>query len=79
LSTVIDVSTAEHRAEGLAGLFVAGYAGLSFPVIGVGVALVYASPRAAVLGFAVVVGTAILATTPVLVGRSQVRSIHSVD
>jgi MFS family permease len=78
LSTVIEVSTPEHRAEALAGLFLAGYVGLSLPVVGVGVALEYATPRAALLGFALAVGVAIVATTPLLVSRSQVRSIHSI-
>jgi hypothetical protein len=71
LSTVIAISTSEHRAEALAGLFLAGYAGLSFPVVGLGVALEYVTPRAALLGFAVAVGVAIVATTPLLVGGSR--------
>jgi MFS family permease len=73
LSTVIAVSTSEHRAEALAGLFLAGYVGLSLPVVGLGVALEYASPRAALLGFAIAVGVAIGATTPLLVGHSRAR------
>jgi hypothetical protein len=74
LSTAIAVSTADHRAEALAGLFLAGYLGLSFPVVGLGVALEYVSPRAALLGFAIAVGGAIVATTPMLAGRSRERS-----
>jgi MFS family permease len=73
LSTVIAVATSEHRAEALAGLFLAGYVGLSLPVVGLGVALEYATPRAALLGFAVAVGISIVATTPLLVGRSHAR------
>jgi hypothetical protein len=71
LSTVIAVSTAEHRAEALAGLFLAGYLGLSLPVVGLGVALEYVSPRAALLGFAIAVAVAIVATTPLLIGGSR--------
>jgi MFS family permease len=74
LSTAIAVSTPEHRAEALAGLFLAGYLGLSLPVVGLGVALEYVSPRAALLGFAIAVGGAIVATTPLMIGRSRERS-----
>jgi hypothetical protein len=44
-------------------------------VVGLGVALEYATPRAALLAFAVAVGVAIVATTPLLVGRSHTRSL----
>jgi MFS family permease len=71
LATVIAVSTAEHRAEALAGLFLAGYVGLSLPVVGLGVALQYVTPRVTLLGFAIAVGAAIVATTPLLVGRTS--------
>jgi MFS family permease len=38
-------------------------------------AFVYATPRAALLAFAVAVGVAIVVTTPLLVGRSRVASV----
>jgi MFS family permease len=71
LSIVIAVSATEHRAEALAGFFLSGYLGLSLPVVGLGIALEYTSPRVTLLGFALAVGVAILATTPVLVGRTS--------
>jgi MFS family permease len=71
LSTVIAVSTAEHRAEALAGFFLAGYLGLSLPVVGLGIALEHTSPRVTLLGFAIAVGVAIVATTPLLVSRTS--------
>jgi MFS family permease len=71
LSTVIAVSTAEHRAEALAGFFLAGYLGLSVPVVGLGIALEHTSPRVTLLGFAIAVGVAIVATTPLLVSRTS--------
>jgi hypothetical protein len=55
----------------LAGCFLAGYIGLSVPVLGVGIALQYASPRAALLGFAVVVAGGIVAVTPTLLRGGQ--------
>lgn len=45
----------------------AGYAGLSVPVLGLGIALQHVSPRLTLLVFALVVGLAILAGAPVLV------------
>lgn len=70
LGTVIEISAPEHRAEALSGLFLAGYIGLSVPVVGVGIALQYASERVSVLGFAIVVAVSIVAMTPVLAQRS---------
>ncbi len=34
IATVAEISSREHRAEALAGLFLASYLGLSIPVIG---------------------------------------------
>ncbi|TDC40409.1 MFS transporter [Micromonospora sp. 15K316] len=55
LGTTAAISTPEGRAEALAGIFLAGYLGMSVPVIGVGIALRHVSPRVALLGFAVFV------------------------
>ena len=62
VGTVIEVSPADTRAEALAGLFLAGYLGLSFPALGAGVALQYVSARDTLLGFAIIVGAGIVAT-----------------
>jgi MFS family permease len=73
VGTVIEIAPPETRAEALAGLFLAGYVGLSVPVVGAGVALQVLSPRVTLLGFAVVVGAGILATAPRLLAGEGKR------
>jgi MFS family permease len=68
VGTVIEISPADTRAEALAGLFLAGYLGLSVPALGAGVALQYISARDTLLGFALLVGTGIVAAAPRLLG-----------
>jgi len=67
LSTVILTSGPDDRAGVLATFFTAGYAGLSVPVIGLGLLLQHLSPRVTLLIFALVVGLGILAAAPILV------------
>ena len=55
LGTVIEISEPADRAQSVAGLLLAGYLGLSLPVIGMGIALRQVSVKATLLGFAVVV------------------------
>jgi MFS family permease len=74
VATVIDISPQDTRAEALAGLFLAGYVGLSVPVVGAGVALQFTGPKETLLGFAVVEVIAILAAAPRLLGRGSKRS-----
>ena len=69
LSLAIRTSVPEDRAGVLATFFTAGYAGLSIPVIGLGLALEHWSPRSTLLVFATAVGLAIVAATPTLVRR----------
>jgi len=64
VGTVIAITPPETRAESLAGLFLAGYVGLSLPVVGAGVALQLVSPRDTLLGFAIVEIVAIVAAAP---------------
>jgi MFS family permease len=68
VATVIQISPAETRAEALAGLFLAGYVGLSIPVVGAGIALQFTSAKNTLLGFAVLEAVAILAAAPRLLG-----------
>jgi MFS family permease len=68
IGTVVAISTDESRAEALAGLFLAAYVGLSIPIVGLGVALLHFSPKATLLGFAVIVSVAILVAAPTLLG-----------
>jgi len=69
VGTVVQVSPPETRAEALAGLFLAGYLGLSVPVVGAGVALQELSPKTTLTGFAILVAAAIVLTAPRLLRR----------
>jgi MFS family permease len=77
VGTVIEIAPAETRAEALAGLFLAGYVGLSVPVVGAGVALQFVSPRVTLLAFAALVALGILSAAPRLLagegGRPALR------
>jgi len=75
LSVVIATSTDADRAGALATFFTAGYAGLSVPVIGVGLALQHVSPRLTLLIFGLVAAVGILTAAPSLV--RPVPSAHS--
>lgn len=70
VATVIQISPAATRAEALAGLFLAGYVGLSIPVVGAGIALQFTSPKNTLLGFAILEAAAMLAAAPRLLGAS---------
>jgi MFS family permease len=66
LTVVTEISHPEDRAGALAGFFLAGYIGLTLPVVCLGVALQHFSVRATLLAFAVFVGTGALAALPFL-------------
>jgi MFS family permease len=61
VATVISITPAEVRGEGLAGLFLGSYVGLVVPVVGVGVATLWVSMQVAVLGLAIILAAALLA------------------
>jgi hypothetical protein len=65
----MSLSIPEERAGALATFFVAGYAGISLPVLGVGIALEHLSTRVTLLGFGLTVGLGLMAAAPVLTGR----------
>jgi len=69
IATVSEISAPEHRAEALAGLFLAAYLGLAVPVIGLGALTQIASTRVSLLVFAGLLALGVLAATPALVGR----------
>jgi MFS family permease len=85
VGTVISITPPATRAEALAGLFLAGYVGLSLPVVGAGIALQFASPRDTLLGFAIVEVVAILAAAPRLLraatppGSATLNNAHGRD
>lgn len=53
-------AASENRAEVLAGFFLAGYLGLSVPVLGLGVATQFVAPKVALLAFAALLLTGAL-------------------
>jgi MFS family permease len=61
VATVISITPAEVRGEGLAGLFLGSYVGLAVPVVGLGVATLWVSMQVAVLGLAVGLAAVLLA------------------
>ena len=63
---VLSTSHVDDRAGALATLFTAGYMALSLPVLGLGVVLLYLSPKVTLLIFGLVVGLGILAAAPTL-------------
>ena len=63
VATVISITPASARGEGLAGLFLGSYIGLAIPVVGLGVATIWVSMQVSVLGLAVVLAAVILAVT----------------
>jgi MFS family permease len=66
LTVVISSTDADDRAGVLATFFIAAYAGLSVPVIGLGIALQHLSPRVTLLIFGLIVSVGILAAAPLL-------------
>lgn len=70
LAVVIANSTTDDRAGALATFFTAGYAGVSLPVVGLGVAPEHLSPRVTMLVFVIVAAVGILAAARLLVGRA---------
>jgi MFS family permease len=70
VTSVAEIATPDSRAEALAGMFLAGYIGLSLPVVGLGVMTQYLSARVSLVIFAGALAAAILAATPRLLQRS---------
>ena len=66
---VMSTSRADDRAGALATLFSAGYMALSLPVLGLGIVLLYLSPKVTLLIFGLAVGLGILAAAPTLLHR----------
>ena len=68
---VTSTTHADDRAGALATLFSAGYVALSLPVLGLGIVLLYLSPKVTLLIFGLVVGLGILVAGPTLLRRSD--------
>ena len=69
IGTVSEISLPEHRAEALAGLFLAAYLGLAGPVIGLGALAQVASARVSLLVFSGLLALGIFAAGPALLDR----------
>ncbi len=63
----------ERRAEALAGMFLAGYVGLSLPVIALGVMTQYMSPRLSLLVFTAALTAGVAIVAPRLLGSGSPR------
>lgn len=73
IGTVADISLPEHRAEALAGLYLAAYVGLAGPVIGLGALTQVASTQVSLLVFSGLLALGIFAATPALLGGRSHR------
>jgi MFS family permease len=73
LGTVVVIASEANRAEALAGLFLAGYVGLSLPVIGLGVLTLSLQPKVSLLLFAALLALGVLAAAPMLLERRGSR------
>jgi MFS family permease len=61
VGTVVAVAEPARRAEALAGLFLAGYVGLAVPVVGLGILTQHVEPKVALLVFAAVLASLLVA------------------
>jgi MFS family permease len=73
IATTAEIAAPEHRAEALAGVYLAAYLGLAGPVIGLGLLTGIASTRVSLLVFSGLLALGILAATPALLGRRRPR------
>jgi MFS family permease len=73
--TVAAIADDDHRAEALAGLFLAGYAGLAVPVIGLGILTQVVTPRVALLLFAAALVAGVLTGLRPLLGQATGRDL----
>jgi hypothetical protein len=69
--TVSGLAAPERRAEVLAGFFLAGYVGISVPVLGLGVLDQWVAPRVALLAFAGALLAGLAASARSLLGGAR--------
>ncbi|HEV7640047.1 MAG TPA: MFS transporter [Gaiellaceae bacterium] len=70
VATVVAIAEHDHRAEALAGLFLAAYIGLAIPVIGLGILTQVVAPRVALLLFAGALVAGVLSGLRSLLGHA---------
>jgi MFS family permease len=71
VATVVAVAVPARRAEALAGLFLAGYIGLAVPAVGLGLLTQEVEPKVALLIFATVLATLLVAGLASMLGGSR--------
>ena len=71
VTTIAVIAPPERRAEAMAGMFLAGYIGLSMPVVGLGVMTQYLSPRLSLLIFTAALVAGVVLATPRLLADSE--------
>ena len=71
MGTVSALAPRDHRAEALAGIYLAAYLGLAGPVIGLGVLTQFLTVRVSLLVFAALLATGLLLAAPDLLGRRR--------
>jgi MFS family permease len=76
--TASSLATPEHRAEVLAGFFLAGYIGISVPVLGLGILDQFIAPRVALLAFAALLLAGIAASARTLLGGHRTGGVRPV-
>jgi hypothetical protein len=76
--TVSGLAAPERRAEVLAGFFLAGYVGISLPVLGLGILGQFIAPKVALLAFAVLLLTGIAASARTLLAGGRTRSLRPI-
>jgi hypothetical protein len=67
----------ESRAEVLSGYFLAGYLGLSVPVVGLGIATSFAPTLEVMLIFAVIVAIAVTTCTRAVLAETRPEAHHT--
>jgi MFS family permease len=71
VATIVAVSAPERRAEALAGMFLAGYVGLTVPVVALGIMTQTLSAKLSLLIFVAVLVAGMLLAAPRLLARSE--------
>jgi MFS family permease len=75
VGTVMSISPPERVAESLTGVFLAGYVGISLPVVGAGITLARnVTPKDTIMGFAIALGVGIVASAIKLLGRPSAQA-----
>jgi hypothetical protein len=76
--TASGLAAPERRAEVLAGFFLAGYVGISVPVLGLGILGQLIEPKVALLAFAALLLAAIAASARTLLGGGRAGNLQPV-